>query len=202
MEKLAVAIIPEQYTESFVSNVCECGAQKLIVFSGRGTAGPVLLQKLGLGATEKSIIGFFASSDICSCIRSSWEKTEAQHKDCTGIVFSLLTEKLDMSKKSEHTLICVIVKSGYGEAVMQAARKAGAPGGTIIDAKGTGTEQDMNFFGIQIVPEKETVLIVAETKTSDAITESIKKLPFFGKPDSGILCTFAAESCFHLGTHN
>ena len=107
-----------------------------------------------------------------------------------------------MSRKSDHTLICVIVKSGYGEAVMQAARKAGAPGGTIIDARGTGTEQDMNFFGIQIVPEKEAVLIVAETKTSDAISESIKKLPYFGKPDSGILCTFAAESCFHLGTHN
>ncbi|MGI5077744.1 P-II family nitrogen regulator [Treponema maltophilum] len=107
-----------------------------------------------------------------------------------------------MSRKSDHTLICVIVKSGYGEAVMQAARKAGAPGGTIIDARGTGTEQDMNFFGIQIVPEKEAVLIVAETKTADAITEAVKKLPHFGKPDSGILCTFAVESCFHLGTHN
>lgn len=104
-----------------------------------------------------------------------------------------------MAQKTAHTLICIIVNSGYGETVMQAARKAGAPGGTIIDAKGTGTKQDMNFFGIEIIREKETVLIVTETEAAAGICDAVKKLPCFEKNGSGIIVTLAADSCFHLG---
>ena len=82
---------------------------------------------------------------------------------------------------------------------MQAARKAGAPGGTIIDAKGTGTEQDMNFFGIQITPEKEVVLIASDAETSVRITEAVQKLACFQNPGSGMICSLPVDSFFHLG---
>ncbi len=61
--------------------------------------------------------------------------------------------------ESGYTLITVIVNSGYAEAVMAAARSGGASGGSILNARGTGTEEDVKFFGITLVPEKEMLLI-------------------------------------------
>ena len=62
---------------------------------------------------------------------------------------------------SGYKLITVIVNSGYADDVMAVAKKAGASGGTILGARGTGTEEDVKFFGITLVPEKEILLIVS-----------------------------------------
>ncbi|MGI5172724.1 hypothetical protein H0R92_03860 [Treponema sp. OMZ 840] len=199
MEKLAVVIIPEHYADNFIAAAGTFHTGQFFVLSGKGTASLLLLQRLGLGTTKKAVIAFFSSQATLSLILNTWEKEVSRYKDCTGILFTVLTENLSMAKKSKHTLICAIVNSGCGELLMQAARKAGAPGGTIIDGRGTGTEADMNFFGIQIVPEKEVVLIISETAAAGLIEAEIKKLSCFEKPGSGILCTLPVDSCTHLG---
>ena len=76
---------------------------------------------------------------------------------------------------SGHTLLTVIVNHGYADDVMAEARKAGAAGGTILNARGTGKEEDVKFFGITLVPEKEMLLIVAENAKAPAILEAIQK---------------------------
>ena len=43
---------------------------------------------------------------------------------------------------------------------MEAARAAGAGGGTVIRAKGTYGKGDDHFFGVTLAEEKDTVLIV------------------------------------------
>ena len=54
-----------------------------------------------------------------------------------------------------------------------AARTAGARGGTIIHAKGTGTEFTAKFFGVSIASEKDIALIVVSHKDKDAIMRAI-----------------------------
>jgi nitrogen regulatory protein PII len=69
--------------------------------------------------------------------------------------------------------IMCIVNSGYSEEVMEAARKCGAKGGTIINARGTAKANTLEKFNIQIHPEKEIVMILAPIKIKDDILKSV-----------------------------
>ena len=57
-----------------------------------------------------------------------------------------------------HDLILTIVERGYADDVMDAAKAAGARGGTILHARGTGSKEAEKFFGIIVQPEKELIL--------------------------------------------
>ena len=54
-----------------------------------------------------------------------------------------------------------------------AARAAGAGGGTVIHAKGTGMEGAAHFMGVELVNEKELVLIVSRTTLKNQIMQAI-----------------------------
>ena len=99
-------------------------------------------------------------------------------------------EKTTMENKTEYELITIILNRGYADDAMAAARKAGATGGTVINARGTAKEDDEKFFGMHIVPEKEMLQIVCDSKTKDAVMEAIKNLSCLKEPGSGIAwCT-------------
>ena len=71
-------------------------------------------------------------------------------------------------------LLIAVCNQGYAEEVMQAARKAGAGGGTIVHAKGTANQYSEKFFGITLSEEKEIVLIVTRNTDRDRIMGAIK----------------------------
>ena len=73
---------------------------------------------------------------------------------------------------SKYVLIISVANKGWTDAVMDAARKAGATGGTVVKSKGTGAEI-AKFFGVSISEEKEMVYIVANRSKRDAIMQSI-----------------------------
>ena len=98
-----------------------------------------------------------------------------------------------------HELISVIVNAGYAEDIMHAARKAGATGGTIINARGTGKEEDVKFFGITIVPEKDFLLILAAKDQAQAILEAIRATPCLSEPGMGIAFCINVECFVPLG---
>ncbi|MBQ8686113.1 MAG: P-II family nitrogen regulator [Clostridia bacterium] len=75
--------------------------------------------------------------------------------------------------KFEHEAIFCIVNSGYSEAVMDAAKKLGARGGTVINARGTASKEAEAFFGVTVEPEKEIVMILIPTKRKDAILNAL-----------------------------
>ena len=75
-----------------------------------------------------------------------------------------------------HELILVIANEGYTDMVMDAAREAGASGGTVLHGKGTASERTEKFFGISVAQEKEMVMIVAETHQKAAIMRSVLHL--------------------------
>ena len=73
----------------------------------------------------------------------------------------------------KHECIVCIVNSGYSETVMEAAREAGAGGGTVLNARGTATKDAEKFFGITVHPEKEIVMILVSAKQRDAILHAL-----------------------------
>ncbi|MBO4594352.1 MAG: P-II family nitrogen regulator [Clostridia bacterium] len=72
----------------------------------------------------------------------------------------------------KRTLILSVVNKGYKNDVMEAARKAGATGGTIVKAGGTGADV-AKVLGITISEEKEIVLIVSDMKKRNDIMHAI-----------------------------
>ena len=72
----------------------------------------------------------------------------------------------------ETELIIAICESGYAEKVMEAARGAGAAGGTVVHAKGTGAKY-AKFFGLTLADEKEMIYIVSSTENKKNIMTAI-----------------------------
>lgn len=78
-----------------------------------------------------------------------------------------------VSRTEKMELVIVICNKGHTEDVMEAARGAGAGGGTIFHAKGTGTEYAERFFGISLIDEKEIIFIVTEQEKRSPIMQAI-----------------------------
>lgn len=102
--------------------------------------------------------------------------------------------KADM--ESSIKLIATIVNHGHTDEIMLAARQAGAKGGTVVNARGTGTEEDAMFFGISLAPEKDMLLILAEAGTAPEIIRAIKSQPVLCEPGGGIVFTIGVEQAF------
>ena len=89
-----------------------------------------------------------------------------------------------------HELIIVVLNEGYYDMVMEAARPAGASGGTVMSGKGTGAQQAEKFLGISLANEKDVLLIVASAEKKNAIMQAIMEHAGAQTP--------AAALCFSL----
>lgn len=74
--------------------------------------------------------------------------------------------------QSDYELIVAIYEKGYTDMVMDAAREAGAGGGTTIKAKGTAAAAE-KFFGLSLAVEKEIVFIVSSQSKKKDIMKAI-----------------------------
>ena len=104
-----------------------------------------------------------------------------------------------MNQENSYQMITAIMNKGYAEDAMAAARNAGAGGGTVLGGRGTAREGDEKFFGVEIVPEKETLIILAPSDKAAAIENAIKGLECFSKGGSGIIFTTNAQDFSLLG---
>ena len=75
-------------------------------------------------------------------------------------------------KPNTHELIICIVNNGFSDTVMEAAKEAGARGGTVLNARGTANKEAEAFFHIAIQPEKEVVMILVPLNVKDAVLHS------------------------------
>ena len=95
------------------------------------------------------------------------------------------------------SMIIAIVDKGNTELVMNAARAAGAGGGTVVRAKGTGAEM-AKFFGVSISEEKEMVYIVARKDNRDAIMKSIMEQAGSNTNAHGVIFSLPVDSVVGL----
>ena len=144
-----------------------------------GTAHTKTLNLLGIERTEKSMLLATVTSDTLLTLKrrlTSHMKIDlpdrgvAMAVPLSGIGGSRTleyftagqkvadnTQTEDNNMQSSHELIVAIYEKGYTDLVMNAAREAGAGGGTTINAKGTGAGAE-KFFGLTLAVEKEIVL--------------------------------------------
>ena len=79
-----------------------------------------------------------------------------------------------MENKDEYELIITIVKEGYSDLVMQAAKKEKATGGTVIYGRSLGSSRTI-LANLTIEPEKDIVLNIVPKEIKKQVMESINK---------------------------
>ena len=162
---------------------------------GLGTASNDILDYLGLDNPEKAVAFSVIQEASWINLKKQLQKKLQIDAPGGGIAFitplssiggtkalQFLLETQDYQKQEEstlknttHELIVVIAEHGYTNLIMDAARVAGAFGGTIIHAKGTGMEAAEKFMGVSLAAEKEVVFIVSKTEEKNAIMQAIMK---------------------------
>jgi len=85
-------------------------------------------------------------------------------------------------------LIIALVEDNKTDAVMDAARTAGATGATVINhARGEGLKRSTTFFGLTLETQRDMLLFLVEEHMSRSILETIAKVGEFDeKPGTGI----------------
>jgi nitrogen regulatory protein PII len=84
-------------------------------------------------------------------------------------------------------LIVTIVNKNMSADILQASKKAGAEGGTIVYGRGTGIHENKSLFGIPIEPEKEIILTIVPQDITDQVQEAIIRAGELDQPGAGIL---------------
>lgn len=211
--RMIVCIVPHDCGEDIVRSANQNGARGGTILMGRGTASNSVLQILGLGDSWKDIVFILVEAEVEKNVRQAIIDSVPAKAHHFGVMFSenigtfikagdgnqKIKGDAIMSSQSEYEMINLIVNKGYAEDAMAAARKAGAGGGTIIAARGTAKEGDEKFFGVDIVPEKDMLMILVPNDKKEAIINSIKELPCFAKAGSGIIFCNQAENFTLLG---
>lgn len=165
----------------------EQGIPLVLTALGSGTATTEILDCLGLEATEKAVL-FCVAPHSPQLVRRA-EKALWLDVPGRGILMTvpvssiggaaardyLLQQEAEKSMEKEitHELLVVITNQGHTDMVMDAARAAGATGGTAVHAKGTGTELAKKFFGVSIAAEKELIFILTREETRVPIMKAI-----------------------------
>jgi hypothetical protein len=163
---------------------------------GKGTANSKILNYLGLGQTEKtvlfSVMSCIDARDALSQLEWALDLKRPGHGiaflvplsgACMKEVVKVLAgadrrggeESMgeSMGQQFEYELILAVANRGYNQEVMDAARTAQAAGGTIINAKGLALSKEEKFFGMTLQAEKEIIFILAPSERKAGIMRAI-----------------------------
>jgi len=90
-------------------------------------------------------------------------------------------------------IIMAMVKPHLTDAVVDATKKAGATGATIIPARGTGIHEGKSFFGLMIEDQTDIILFVVEEHVVEDLLETVKTTGKFDQPGTGIALVIPIE---------
>lgn len=190
---LMTTIINRNRSKKYLNLYKEENIQVTFLTLGEGTASGDMLDYLGLEATEKAVIFTVLEENKWMEVKKDLRQKLQIDAPGEGIAFivplssiggkktlQFLTASQEFQKEEEsvlkdtvYELIIVIANQGYIELVMDAARGAGAYGGTVISAKGTGMEQAEKFMGVSLAAEKEMIFIVAKKEQKNDIMKAV-----------------------------
>lgn len=190
--KYLIAITKREYAEQYLEFFNRQGVKGVLSKLCKGTATDNILDYLSLEKTEKVMFETVVKDEqIGELVKGLMLEMNINSVgngialfiplDGLGGVSSLKyftgqtsVEKKEnvMEKETKSVLIVAVVDKGNTNLVMDSARSAGASGGTVVKAKGTGAEI-AKFFGVSISEEKEMIYIVAQREKRDDIMRAI-----------------------------
>ncbi|CCO23729.1 P-II family nitrogen regulator [Maridesulfovibrio hydrothermalis] len=95
-------------------------------------------------------------------------------------------------------IILAPVKPDKTDPIVDAAKKVGATGATIIPARGTGMREAKTFFGLTLEDQTDIVLFLLEEHLVEPVMEAIQTAGEFHKPGTGIAFVLPVENVFGM----
>ncbi|MFO7296300.1 MAG: P-II family nitrogen regulator [Clostridia bacterium] len=182
------------------------------VFLGRGTVKSHVLELLGITDERKEIVVMAADRKTADEVAEFLNEHFHFEKPHHGIAFTMPVCDIIGSTAYKHdeihtegsegkvayNLVVTIVDRGKGEEVVEASRKAGAKGATIVNARGAGIHETSKVFAMEIEPEKEMVLILVKSDIAEAVVSSIREHLEIDQPGKGIIFVQSVNKTYGL----
>ena len=97
-----------------------------------------------------------------------------------------------MADNYDKKALMIIANAGFSDEIIQLARKAGATGATILNARGEGAIYK-SFLGISVDSEKEMIIILVPDFVADKIMEDVKENAGINSPAHAVCFTLPVE---------
>lgn len=192
MELYCIISITDRIAAADVLGICrDLGLSFTLTNLGRGTATSEHLTLNNLEHSEKAVVSVFAGAAEMKRLIHLAKAVMFMDIPGNGIMMAIPVKSVGGAKtlafltagkdseggvpdmKFEHELIVVVLNEGYADVVMDAARAAGASGGTVLHAKGTGNKDAVRFFGVSLAEEKEMIYIVSPSSKKAKIMNAV-----------------------------
>ena len=95
-------------------------------------------------------------------------------------------------------VIVSAVKPDHTDRVVDAAKDAGAPGATIIPARGVGAHEAKTFFGLALEAQSDVLLFLLTDALVDPVLDAIGRAGEFQKPGTGIAFALPVDRAIGL----
>lgn len=207
--KLLVTIVDRPRGDT-VARICGgLGVHFHLAVLGKGTASSEILDFLGVGETDKAVILTLVPEPLVPLVRGELVQKLHLRRPGKGILFTLplsgisrraaaclsrpvpeetreggrgMEEKRREAEGCPFELIVASVDQGDTDRVMEAARSAGATGGTLLHARRAGVHEAEKFYGITLQKERELVAILApRAQRTDIMRAIARSLPLEGE---------------------
>ena len=181
-----------------------------------GTASSSLLSYFGLDEVKKSVVLTVIPCVLESKIMYDLHNKLELYKPGNGICFSIsinsasrylstiykdisiVKEEYKMINEKDYELVVLIVSEGYASIAMDAAKRVGASGGTLINGIGLGSSEAKKFLGITIEPEKDVVLIITPREEKLKVMEEVTKDVGLSHEGRGVLFAMPVDNVVGL----
>ena len=179
-----------------------------------------MLDLLGIGETAKAIVMCMVSRQTGVRLLKRLGRELEMRYPGRGIAFAipitgiglrwhkLLTaadeEQKEVSRMHEtekndgFDVVAVVMERGYTNVAMDAARKAGARGGTVISARGIAENEVKRFFGIEIQAEKEIVFLVVRSDEKQQVMTALMQAVGMKTRSHGIVLSMPLSAAIGL----
>ena len=179
------------YGANIMNRICEELTLPIVLSTPcRGTATRSMLDLLGMDSKDRRLFITVASPEQTMALVQEQRKRLYIDAPGNGVTIGVPIKSVGGSKtlaflsngqnvkgaptlSFEYELIMVIANQGATNQVMDAARSAGARGGTVIHGLGTGSKNAEMFYKVSIASEKEVILIVSAASQKAAIMKAI-----------------------------
>jgi hypothetical protein len=189
-----------------------------------GTASSEMMDIIGLGSSEKRLFMSVLPKDFAELVLKKFRKIFLPGSVYGGIAFTLplsgmskyisyiyenknqqLPEnekrKGEIGMETKFSLVAVIANQGYSEEVMNAARGAGARGGTVIHSRMISDEAAEAISKLDVQDEKEIILIVASDENKLAIMKEVSARCGTHSDAKGVVLSLPIDSVAGIGEY-
>lgn len=190
---------------------------------GKGTASSEVMDFLGLDEPEKDVLISLVPEDYIGLYLGTLKEqmhfvspgmgiaftvpfnsisAAISHRSCAATQQTLRSWQKEAPDMLERQFECIVavVPHGDSDMIIEAARQAGAPGGTLVRARGLNSDEANKFFHITIQPEKELIFTIVPVGIKKNVMQSMCNIILSRSGEHGMVFSVPVDEAVGLRT--